>query len=49
MHARRGQPSNRNLDEKIKQKVLEILSRDVYRGFHPHWRRNTWPASTASV
>jgi transposase len=35
MHALRGQRSNRKLDEKIKQKALEILSRDVYRGFGP--------------
>jgi transposase len=35
MHALRGQRSNRKLDEKIKQKALEILSREVYRGFGP--------------
>ena len=35
MHALRGQRSNRKLDEKIRQKALEILSRDVYRDFGP--------------
>src|SRR5690349_17266215 len=35
MHALRGQRSNRKLDEKIKHKALEILSREVYRGFGP--------------
>ena len=35
VHALRGRQSNRRLDEKTKQKALEILSRDVYRGFGP--------------
>ncbi len=35
MHALRGQPSNRKLDEKIKQKALEILRGEDYRGFGP--------------
>lgn len=35
VHALRGLPSNRRLDEKTKQKALEILSRDIYRGFGP--------------
>jgi transposase len=35
MHALRSQRSNRKLDEKIKQAALEILSREVYRGFGP--------------
>jgi transposase len=35
VHALRGCRSNRKLDEKTKQKALEILSRDVYRGFGP--------------
>ena len=30
VHALRGQPSNRKLDEKIKQTALEILSRGAY-------------------
>jgi transposase len=34
-HALRGRRSNRKLDEKTKQKALEILRRDVYRGFGP--------------
>ncbi len=34
VHALRGR-SNRRLDEKTKQKALEILGRDVYRGFGP--------------
>src|SRR5665811_1824474 len=47
VHALRGRQSNRKLDEKTKQKALEILRRDVYRGFGPRWRGNTWPANTA--
>jgi transposase len=35
VHALRGRQSNRRLDEKTKQKALEILSRDVYQGFGP--------------
>src|SRR5271166_1725370 len=35
VHALRGRPSNRKLDEKTKQQALEILHRDVYRGFGP--------------
>ena len=35
VHALRGRRSNRELDEKTKQKALEILGRDVYRGFGP--------------
>ena len=35
VHALRGRQSNRKLDEKTKQKVLEILSREVYRNFGP--------------
>ena len=35
VHALRGRRSNRKLDEKTKQKALEILRRDVYRGFGP--------------
>ena len=35
VHALRGRQSNRRLDEKTKEKALEILSRDVYRGFGP--------------
>src|SRR5438270_7184126 len=35
VHALRGRPSNRKLDEKTKQKALEILGREVYHGFGP--------------
>jgi transposase len=35
VHALRGRRSNRRLEEKTKQKALEILSRDIYRGFGP--------------
>jgi hypothetical protein len=35
VHALRGRQSNRKLDEKTKQKALEILGRDVYQGFGP--------------
>jgi transposase len=35
VHALRGRQSNRKLDEKTKQAALEILRRDVYRGFGP--------------
>jgi hypothetical protein len=35
VHALQGRRSNRKLDEKSKQKALEILGRDVYRGFGP--------------
>src|SRR5215211_3528306 len=35
VHALRGRQSNRKLEEKVKQKALEILGQDVYRGFGP--------------
>src|SRR5271154_6794119 len=35
VHALRGRQSNRRLDEKTRQKALEILGRDVYHGFGP--------------
>ena len=35
VHALRGRQSNRKLDEKTKQKALEILGRPVYRNFGP--------------
>src|ERR1022692_1483253 len=35
VHALRGRQSNRRLEEKTQQKALEILRRDVYRGFGP--------------
>jgi transposase len=35
VHALRGRPSNRKLEEKTKQEALEILGRDVYHGFGP--------------
>ena len=35
VHALRGRQSNRKWDEKTKQKALEILGREVYRGFGP--------------
>jgi transposase len=35
VHALRGRPSNRKLDEKTKQKAVEILGREVYHGFGP--------------
>jgi hypothetical protein len=35
IHGRRGQPSNRKLDAKIKSKALGMLKQDLYRGFGP--------------
>jgi transposase len=35
VHALRGRQSNRKLNEKLKQKALEVLRRDVYSGFGP--------------
>jgi transposase len=35
VHALRGRQPNRKLDEKLKQKALKILTRDVYSGFGP--------------
>jgi len=33
--ARRGRPSNRKLDDKVKSKALTMLKQEVYRGFGP--------------
>jgi len=35
MHALRGKPSNRKLDEATRVRAMEILSQPVYRGFGP--------------
>jgi winged helix-turn helix protein len=35
VHQLRGRPSNRKLDEKIKNAAIRILSREVYSGFGP--------------
>ena len=35
VHASRGRRSNRKLDEKLREKALKILRRDVYSGFGP--------------
>jgi len=35
VHALRGRPSNRKLDDRFKRNALEILSRAVYSGFGP--------------
>ena len=35
VHALRGQPSNRKIDEKIQQQAVQILSQPAYRGFRP--------------
>jgi len=35
VHALRGQPSNRKIEEKREKRAKEILSREEYRGFGP--------------
>src|SRR5438105_128186 len=35
VHALRGRESNRRLEETIREKAVEILQQDVYRGFGP--------------
>src|SRR5258707_5250784 len=35
LHALRGEPSNRKIQEEVQQRVVEILSQNVYRGFRP--------------
>src|SRR5206468_3071712 len=35
VHALRGKPSNRKIEEAIEQEVVKILSAPVYRGFGP--------------
>jgi hypothetical protein len=35
IHALRGQPSNRKIDEKEQQKAVALLSQEVYYGFRP--------------
>ena len=35
VHALRGLPSNRQIDEKVRSQAVKILSQDVYRGFGP--------------
>jgi histidinol dehydrogenase len=35
VHASRGESSNRKIEEETRQKAIEILTQDVYRGFGP--------------
>ncbi len=35
VHALRGLPSNRKIEEELRRRAVEILSREVYRGFGP--------------
>jgi transposase len=35
MHASRGRPSNHRLAEEVERRAVEILRREVYRGFGP--------------
>ncbi|MDQ2900901.1 MAG: hypothetical protein M3Y07_14040 [Acidobacteriota bacterium] len=35
VHALRGLPSNRKIGEELRSRAVEILSREVYRGFGP--------------
>jgi len=35
VHARRGRPSNRKLDDKVKTEALTMLKQQIYRGFGP--------------
>jgi len=35
VHALRGLPSNRQIEEKVRSQAVELLSQDVYRGFGP--------------
>jgi DNA-binding Lrp family transcriptional regulator len=35
LHALRGEPSNRKMQEEVQQRAVEILSQEVYRGFRP--------------
>ena len=35
VHRLRGKASNRRIEEWVEQEAMEILSRDVYRGFGP--------------
>jgi DNA-binding Lrp family transcriptional regulator len=35
VHALRGMPSNRKIEEEMRNRAVEILSREVYRGFGP--------------
>jgi transposase len=35
LHALRGEPSNRKMQEEVQQQAVRILSQEVYRGFRP--------------
>src|ERR1700730_2226918 len=35
IHALRGEPSNRKIDEEVKEKAMEILFHPVYQGLRP--------------
>lgn len=35
IHGLRGQPSNRRLSEATRERVIQVLSQPVYRGFGP--------------
>jgi hypothetical protein len=35
IHSLKGRPSNRKINQECREKVIQILSREVYRGFGP--------------
>ena len=46
IHAARGERPNRQLDEELRAKAVEILSRDVYRALARRSPASTWRRST---
>ena len=47
IHTLRDRLSNRKREEKTREKIVQILSEEVYRGSGRRWPASTWPASTA--
>ena len=46
VHALRGRPSNRKLDEKTKQKRWRYWAAKSITASVRRWRQSTWPATT---
>jgi predicted DNA-binding transcriptional regulator YafY len=47
IHAARGRTSNRKIGEEKREKAIQILSQEVYRGFGPTLAPSIWPRNTS--
>src|SRR4051794_25723090 len=47
IHGLRGRPSSRKRTPEEREKIISILSQEVYRGFGLRWPASTWRRNTS--